>query len=122
MGNNDNSKMSQIASALIVGPLWQKFMIEILKDIPDESFKPADPIDPTNLKPVLKGIWQSENGPHEILYYVDKEDPQGPYPRNPASDPEFSLWEAGVQNWAFTTNYQPIQPIVSTSTATTTGQ
>jgi 1A family penicillin-binding protein len=102
MGNNDNRPMSQIASAIIVGPLWQKFMIEILKDIPDEDFKaPAyNSEDHSNLKPVLRGVWQGDGGPHTILYYVNKDDPQGDYPSNPADDPQFTLWESGVQAWA----------------------
>lgn len=37
---------------------------------------------------------------HCILYYVDKNDPQGNYPTNPADDPQFSNWEAPVLEWA----------------------
>jgi 1A family penicillin-binding protein len=107
MGNNDNRPMSQVASALIVGPLWQKFMIEVLKDIPVEDFKASAYAseDKGNLKPVLRGVWQSETGPHTILNYVNRDDPQGDYPNNPASDSQFNNWEAGVLNWAITSGY-----------------
>jgi len=37
---------------------------------------------------------------HSILYYVDKNNPQGPYPSNPAQDPQFANWEASVESWA----------------------
>ncbi len=37
---------------------------------------------------------------HCILYYVDKNDPQGERPKNPASDPQFNNWEVGVAAWA----------------------
>lgn len=122
MGNNDNRPMSQIASALIVGPLWQKFMIEILKDIPDEEFKaPAYSLNSPEtqaLKPVLRGVWQGAI--HDILYYVNKDDPRGDYPSNPAADPEYNLWETGVQNWAIGAGYGILPPITSTTTATST--
>ena len=107
MGNNDNHPMSQIASALIVGPLWQKFMIETLKDLPNEDFKPStySSSDHTALKPVLRGVWQNDGGPHTILYYVDKDDPQGKNPTNPANDSQFELWETGVKRWATLSGY-----------------
>ena len=109
MGNNDNSPMTQTSSALIVGPLWQKFMIETLKDIPDQDFTPpaysATSTDTANLKPVLRGVWQTPQGVHDILYYVNKDDPQGPIPTNPSNDPEFNLWEAGVRDWASQNGY-----------------
>jgi len=36
---------------------------------------------------------------HDILYYVNKEDPRGEQPRDPSSDPQFQNWEKGVQVW-----------------------
>lgn len=37
---------------------------------------------------------------HSILYYVDKADPLGDYPENPAEDPQFQNWETPVLEWA----------------------
>lgn len=37
---------------------------------------------------------------HTILYYVNKDDPQGEYPKNPQEDPYFSIWENTVKRWA----------------------
>jgi len=37
---------------------------------------------------------------HSILYWVDKDDPRGDYPKSPQKDPQFSAWEKGVQKWA----------------------
>lgn len=118
MGNNDNSPMSQIASATIVGPLWQKFMIEILKEIPEESFEaPAyNSSDKSELKPVLRGVWQNNDGPHSILYYVNKDDPQGDAPRNPGNDSQFNLWEAGVRQWGVASGLFAPTVIQATST------
>jgi hypothetical protein len=84
---------------------------------PDENF--AEPeATPTNLKPILRGIWfdtdtlSSRSGSipdtslqntissaHDILYFVDKDNPQGPNPRNPENDPQFSYWEYPVSLW-----------------------
>ncbi len=127
MGNNDNSPMIQKASAVIVAPMWKKFMDFVLPKYSQNEFKPPAPLDETNMKPVLRGIWQGNvaytqdkttgllatdatppemrqdvytNNVHEILYYVNKNDPQGPAPTNPASDPQFRNWESSVANWA----------------------
>jgi 1A family penicillin-binding protein len=37
---------------------------------------------------------------HNILYWLDKDDPRGPIPKNPQKDSQFNAWEKGVQNWA----------------------
>lgn len=37
---------------------------------------------------------------HDILYWVNKDDPRGAIPKNPQSDPQFNAWEKGVQKWA----------------------
>jgi hypothetical protein len=33
------------------------------------------------------------------LYWVDKEDPRGPAPKNPSADPQFNLWNPSVLAW-----------------------
>jgi hypothetical protein len=33
------------------------------------------------------------------LYYIDKANPTGPPPSNPAADPMFNSWEGAVQGW-----------------------
>ena len=37
---------------------------------------------------------------HNILYWVNKDDPRGAIPKNPQQDPQFNAWESGVQAWA----------------------
>lgn len=126
-GNNDNKVMKKGGAALS-GPTWKEFMVEALKKYPNQPFeKPVpDPADYQSLKPVLRGVWlgsesvlidkitgerATENTPPEareeriitnvqdILYWVDKSNPRGPKPTNPFSDPQFKLWNTGVQNW-----------------------
>ncbi|MEI9966452.1 MAG: PBP1A family penicillin-binding protein [Candidatus Moraniibacteriota bacterium] len=36
---------------------------------------------------------------HDILYYVNREDPRGAAPKDPKSDPEYENFEKGVQEW-----------------------
>ncbi|MBX9906749.1 PBP1A family penicillin-binding protein [Patescibacteria group bacterium] len=116
-GNNDNSSMAKKVAGFIVSPLWREFMDFAITKRPDENF--AEPeATPTNLKPILRGIWfdtdtlSSRSGSipdtslqntissaHDILYFVDKDNPQGPNPRNPENDPQFSYWEYPVSLW-----------------------
>ena len=126
-GNNDNQPMKK-GGVAVAGPIWNKFMNEALKILPDEKFeKPNNAeVDSTTLKPVLRGFWQgNENffidkisqklaGPntpqetieekvitnvHSILYWVDKNDILGAPPINPENDPQFNHWEIPIQNW-----------------------
>jgi len=129
-GNNDNTPMAHKLSGLIVAPMWRAFMDEALKTVPVETFTPPAPDDSYDLKPVLRGKWQGgistitqnpvtdpnvpynnvtetlSGGVHSILYWVNKDDPRGPPPANPASDPQFDHWEYGVRLWAQQNGYQ----------------
>ena len=97
-GNNDNSSMERRVSGFIVGPAWSEFMRYALTKVPAEAFARTERL-PAN-KPVLNGTWQvpGQDGlVHEILYWVNKLDPRGPQPTNPASDPQFERWDAPVR-------------------------
>lgn len=37
---------------------------------------------------------------HSELFYIDKNNPQGPAPADPAADPQFKNWEAAVAAWS----------------------
>jgi len=125
-GNNDNKPMKGGGST-IAAPIWNKFMNEALKTLPNEKFEaPNLEVDPQTVKPVLRGYWQgNENffidkisgklateftpketteekvvtNVHSILYWVDKNNILGPAPANPSDDPQFEHWEIPVQNW-----------------------
>ncbi|MEX2341087.1 MAG: transglycosylase domain-containing protein [Candidatus Paceibacterota bacterium] len=119
-GNNDNRSMNEI-SGLIISPLWRAFMDVALEELPKESFASPAPI-PSDLKPVLRSnghvggsssiVGNMDNNAdigsllsamhentHNILHFVNKDDPRGPYPSNPASDGQYYLWEYGVTIW-----------------------
>lgn len=116
MGNNDNTPMAQKASATIVAPMWKEFMDYALDKYPDQNFEKPEPIDST-LKPFLKGQWYGSNGEiHSELYWIDKNDPTGEPPANPAKDPQYPYWEYGVQNWAIGGGAATLPPGVGAST------
>lgn len=98
-GNNDNSPMEKKVAGFIIAPLWNEFITEALTSFPNEKFSKPEYPDTTNLKPILRGEYDPTN-PHEILYYIDKDNPLGPSPLRPENDPQFNLWELPVQIWA----------------------
>ncbi|MEI7719690.1 MAG: PBP1A family penicillin-binding protein [bacterium] len=100
-GNNNNTPMVRKVSGFIVGPMWHEFMAYALTKTPNQSFTRTEH-DISALKPVLRGVWQTpgtDGQVHEILYWVNKDDPNGSIPNNPAGDSQFTLWDIPVQNW-----------------------
>ncbi len=117
VGNNDNTPMGGGLSGLIVTPMWREFMDIALAKLPEETFSQPE-INRVGIKPILRGEYidtsnlfslLQENQQidisavyqniHSILYYVDKRDPLGPNPQNPANDPQYENWEYAVQTW-----------------------
>lgn len=125
-GNNDNTPMVKQIAGFIVAPLWHALFEEALQDLPNETFPRPEP-PPVDLKPVLRGIWQGGEtyfvdkasgllatgqtpaetreervirSVHSILWWVDKNNPGGLKPANPAADPQFPAWEKAVREWA----------------------
>ncbi len=149
VGNNDNTPMEKKVAGFIVAPMWNEFMKFYLASAPVESF-PTPPKPDLTIKPILRGIWQGNDtytidtiskqlatdatpeatrqdlavyNVHSILYWVNKNNPNGPIPTNPANDPQFWLWETPVRRWVATqgivennrniipTNYDPIHQV-----------
>ncbi len=112
-GNNNNTPMEKKVAGFIVAPMWRSFMNIALNKINSDSFEEPLIENQTDLKPVLRGVWQGgivENntiigGVHSILNWVDKDNPRGEYPSNPFSDPQLERWEYGVQKWAELNNF-----------------
>jgi len=131
-GNNDNSSMEKKVAGFVVAPMWNAFMNEVLKSTQQERFKNYTYTIPLqNLKPVLRGEWRggkeyeidiisgnlsTEYTPkeqrvkkvikevHSILFWVDKNNPNGGIPQNPENDPQFLLWETPVRDWVRNNN------------------
>ncbi|MDC1205550.1 transglycosylase domain-containing protein [Candidatus Pacebacteria bacterium] len=118
VGNNDNARMGGGLSGLITTPMWREFMDFALTKVADQDFA-EPPATDSDLKPVLRGeifdptallasIESGEttfdlkgitSGIHSILHFVEKDNPQGPYPVNPEEDSQYENWEYSVQKW-----------------------
>ncbi len=124
-GNNDNTAIEKGGAGVMAsGPIWHQFMIEALKNSPIELFNKPDPI--ITEKPILNGQYRAtvklkvnkntgllatnKTPPelveerafteiHEILWWLNKDDPQGAAPENPESDSQYKNWEGSLQNW-----------------------
>lgn len=102
-GNNDNSKMVKSIAGFIAAPMWHEAMAYALSKYPKTYFGEPSPI-PNTVPPMLKGNWRIPDAqgnivPHDLLYWTNKNNPQGPPLSNPAQDPQFAYWEYGVSSW-----------------------
>lgn len=132
VGNNDNAPMNNGADgSFVAAPIWNDYFSQILNGLPDEKFNSPPPANVnksvlwgemgTRVKKKVDkytkkiipdeclGTYPAEYieekefiEAHEILYYLNKDDPKGAAPTNPESDPMFLAWEAPVQAWAKT--------------------
>jgi len=124
-GNTNNTPMKRgYGGSKVAAPIWNAFMQEALRDTPVESF-PAPP-SLNSGKAVLDGsrigmvtlkvdkvtgklateatpekyiVERTYLNPHSILHYVNREDPAGAPPTNPAGDPHYNNWEGAVSSW-----------------------
>ena len=140
VGNNNNSPMkSGSDGSIVAAPIWNAIMRRSLDKQPTERFqrpsaveqsKPVlqgklpeakrvavDNITNKRIPDSCLSAWPSQNisyvtvnEVHDILYYLQKEKPNGPPLENPASDPMFSRWEAPVQAWAKKNKYVSTMP------------
>ncbi len=118
-GNNDNTPVDGQVAGFVVAPMWHEFMETALEEVDNnQQFNDPAPID-EDLKPILRGNWSptdessildnssvevrgdaSVSGVHNILHWVDKDNPRGPVPVSPESDPQYDQWEYSVRQWA----------------------
>lgn len=96
-GNNDNTPIDKKVAGFVLAPMWHKAMATVIGTSSVEYF--PDPYPNTASKPILRGSYCSPSGIHTILKYVIKDNPDGPLPISPESDPQYFLWETALQNW-----------------------
>ncbi len=135
-GNNNNDAMNEGASgSSVAAPIWNKFMRNITKDYPVKTIKKHDLNDCS--KAMICGELAQENiiridkmsgklateytpytqieerkylEVHNILHYVNTNDPLGDPLDDPNNDPQYSLWEEPVQAWAEEQGYLTEEP------------
>jgi 1A family penicillin-binding protein len=128
--NNNSPMKAGADGIVVAAPIWRAFMDKVLVNYPIEEFpkyeeedagKPVlngDTGKEDNVKvckiPGTKNDYclASDACPdslvekkdfsdiHDILYYVNKDDPRGDPPKDPKNDPQFKNWEKGVLDWA----------------------
>jgi 1A family penicillin-binding protein len=103
-GNNDNRPMVKEIAGYVVAPMWHAFMEVALQKYP-RSYFPEAPGIGEDAPAALRGI----SGGHDILYWVNKENPLAP--GNSMSDSQFSRWEYSLGSFGAST-----QPTVATTT------
>ncbi|MEK7162947.1 MAG: transglycosylase domain-containing protein [Patescibacteria group bacterium] len=97
-GNNNNKPMQKNAGSILAAiPIWHDFINKVLENYPVEFFNKPEQVN--QIKPMLNGEYLFNYGVHDILYYVDKNDPLGLQPLNPENDSQFWNWELPVKNW-----------------------
>lgn len=126
VGNNDNSTM-RVGSdgSVVAAPIWNEFMTRFINEYSSSSFIEPEKIEVK--KPMVGGFLEDKVTlridkksdlvateecskkhteertffrAHSILYYVNKDDPLGPIPKNPEDDEQFKNWEKAVEEWA----------------------
>lgn len=125
VGNSDNGKMKAGADGSIVAaPIWNAFMRAAAAAAPVESFTGYSV--PENTRSILlgenfaakkvkidkaSGLLATDQTPpemieektyaqpHDLLYFVNKSNPNGDAPSDPSTDPQFLNWEKGVNAW-----------------------
>lgn len=124
VGNTDGSDMSKGADgSVIAAPIWNTFFSRAAAGTPAEFF--IEPEIPLTGKNILDGQMPgqtveidkasgklaTEYTPasfretktfaeyHDLLFYVNKDDPTGANPDDPTTDPMFVPWETALQNW-----------------------
>lgn len=105
-GNNDNSPMTKAGAGIsAAGPLWHDFITQAIADTPAESFTKPDPVLVSKI--MLNGNYRYQKDEfslpeiHTILHYVDRKNPLGGFPADPAADSQYQNWEAAVRTNSF---------------------
>lgn len=93
-GNNDNSPMMKETAGYVVAPMWRAFMDVALPKRPKEFFGEPRPIS-GDVPPALLGVYSGEDGVHDILHWVNKDNPQGG--GNSRGDAQYQAWEYPIQ-------------------------
>lgn len=132
-GNTRGEVMKGAADgSAVAAPIWQEFMSRVLEGTEIENFeKPAEK--PLPQKPMLNGEIAGEvkvkidkitgklateltpesqvaekvyREVHNILHYVNKNNPLGPVPAEPWLDENYTNWELAVEKWAKENGYE----------------
>ncbi len=133
-GNNDNRKMIKKTAGLMLTPMWNAFMQEVIKKTSASVFEKPASANTSIGSPIIHGDWRGgetyvidkysgklatdltpvearqevleKSEVHSILHWVDKND-FTKIPSNPSSDPQYNNWEYSVLTWVLN-NYNQL--------------
>lgn len=114
-GNNDNTPIDKKVAGFVLAPVWHKAMARAIGTSSVEYF--PEPLPNTSSKPILRGMYCSNDGIHTILRSVIKNDPDGVVPNNPENDSQYELWETGIHNWLLKNKSDCDTVFISTTTS-----
>lgn len=97
-GNNSNEPMNRQTAGMIVAPMWNKVMSYAITRYPQEFFTPPPPI-PDDVHFALRGNASDGSGMHDILYWVNKDNPRGG--STSRNDAQFPYWEFSLGGWSY---------------------
>lgn len=95
-GNNDNTPMVKEIAGYIVAPMWHEVMNFALNKYPNEVF-PEPPAIADSAPAALRGIYTDGSSMHDILYWVNKNNPMGG--GSSVGDAQYAYWEYPIGNW-----------------------
>lgn len=124
VGNNNNTPMKNTTAGFIAVPMWNAAMTGAISKYPKLYFGEPSPI-LSSVPQMLQGNWRipDHDGnvvPHSLLYWTDKNNPQGPPRNEPSQDPQFASWEYAISAWyashpyLFTNNPATFAPVLYT--------
>ncbi len=97
-GNNDSRPMQKQAGSILAAvPIWHAFMEKAVENQTPEFFNKPEMIIQT--KPMLNGQYIVNGEVHNILYYIDKNNPTDISSMNAGTDPQSQNWELPVRVW-----------------------
>lgn len=94
-GNNDNSPMVKEIAGYIVAPMWHEFMQVALEKFPQEYFGEPRAV-PSDAPGILRGIYSGSDGMHDILHWVNKDNPLGG--GTSRGDGQYRYWEYSISH------------------------
>lgn len=110
-GNNNNSAMVRETAGYVVAPMWNAVMREALNKYPQEFFGEPRGV-PENAPAALRGVYADGTGMHDILHWVNKDNPLGG--GSSVGDGQYPYWEYSINSW------NGMNPGTATTTASTT--
>ncbi len=117
-GNNDNSPMVKKIAGYIIAPMWHEIMKYALLKYPKTYFGEPTTL-PKTVSPALIGkyVFIQPDGTksiHNLLYWVNRNNPQNSTQIDYSSESQFPYWEYPVNKWVTSSFGTTTAPMILT--------